>query len=208
MKQVRVRESESQTLTEAMVNLEGRLIKIEEMVSAIYNGFPSPTVEDSDPTPDPYPLLTIGLELLGFDEDEHREELMTFFENNSVLLDPSAKPWCAGYIDALLGAAGYDQLGSLTAKDYFSVGEESEGAKGDLCCWRNHVAVYAGRVQKSELAKLPTQKITSLSVWEELEDDAGDEIMVLGGNQSDECNISPRRWYDNYSKFLGFRKVV
>ncbi len=159
-------------------------------------------------THDPYPLLTVGLQYLGMDEDDHREELMAFFEEQGILIDPSVTAWCGAYIDACLGRAGYEQVGSLAAKDFSIIGTVIQrGEKNCLCNWRNHVSIFAGRVHKSELAKLPSQKITSLEVWEKLEADDGDVEMVLGGNQSDECNISPRHWYDNYSKFLGYRKL-
>ena len=157
---------------------------------------------------DPHPLLTIGLRYLGMDEDDHREALMAFFKEQGILIDPSVIAWCAAYIDACLGKAGYEQVGSLAAKDFAMIGEAaSRGEKGYICSWRNHLGVFAGRVHKSELAKLPSQKITSLEVWEKLDADDGDVEMVLGGNQSDACNISPRHWYDNYSKFLGYRKL-
>lgn len=212
------------TNTQLLSSIEAGFDRLETTLEVIVRRL-QPTIEavpvESTVDEDPHPQLTIGLEYLGFDEDEHRSELMMFFEENGIVdgsgktVDPSVWAWCAAYADACRVAAGYSKIGSLAAKNFWRVGGDSDDLlipaedieindvqPGWFACWRNHVAIVAGRCLKG------VSKITSLSDWEELEDNVGDEIMVLGGNQSDEVNISPRHWYDNYSKFLGYRKPV
>lgn len=95
-------------------------------------------------------------------------------------IDPSETPWCTAFVNACLSAAGLPALSSLRARDYATYGEIGDGSVGDIAVWRNHVAFVAE---------------TS-------------PLRVLGGNQSDKVNISPKEWYDKYSEFIGYRRPM
>lgn len=96
-------------------------------------------------------------------------------------VDPVDTPWCGYFISSCLRAAGYPITPNPgVARGYADYGDPTDDpAVGDLAVWRSHVAFVA------EL----------------------DQIKVLGGNQSNEVNISPKIWFDKYSKFLGYRKL-
>lgn len=94
-------------------------------------------------------------------------------------VNPADVPWCAAFVDKCLKEAGFDAIGTLRARDFALYGEEGDGSVGDIAVWRNHVAF----VSETE-----------------------DEIKVIGGNQSDKVNVSPKRWYDRYSEFISYRR--
>ena len=133
---------------------------------------------------------------------------MKAFEENNIkdwsgaVLDPDRLAWCAGFFDLLLALAGLDTIGSLAAKDYQSIGTLIETPEpGDAAFWDNHIAVFAGTSNTEK-------KYTDLSAWADHNIVGGAFQMVLGGNQGDRVNISPKKWYDNYSTFRGYRRIV
>lgn len=155
-------------------------------------------------------LISVGLSMMGWDEEEHREGLMRAFKDAGIFgpdgntLDPHTTPWCAGWIDLLFYLVGLPMVGSLMAKEFYRVGVETRDQDrpplGNLACWRNHVALFVGYG--------PKRKILSAAEWNEVQTTPARGVpMVLGGNQSDGVNISPAEWYSQYSKFLGFREL-
>ena len=165
-------------------------------------------VEEVSSVSDPHPHLTAAVSCLGLHEESNNEELVSLFKKHNILdfngnvLDPDALSWCAGGVDLWLVMGGYPKLNTSQAKSFIRYGEEGDGSKGDIFVWGNHVAVGIGK------AKAGTGKIITLAEWEEAQDPNGAVEMVIGGNQSDRVNISPKHWYDNYSEFLGYRRPV
>lgn len=157
-------------------------------------------------------LVDIAAATLGLDEDDHRDELMKLFAEASIedpnggTLNPTQTSWCGGYVDYVLFKLGLPMANSLAARDFMSVGipvKDRKPRRGDVRVFRKHVGIVFGY---SKFDK----KITSMEEWADAEttDDAkGSVLMLLGGNQSDEINISPSLWYSQYSKHLGDREV-
>ena len=128
----------------------------------------------------------------GLDEDDDKEQLTGFFSRIfDFKVDPSQTSWCAyllcaalievGYVVASIGKASTlcDELTKLELTRKLDPGETLE--VGDLCFWRNHAAQVA---------------------------ETSPKILVAGGNQSDEGNVTPKDWYDPYSKFIGYFRLV
>lgn len=164
-------------------------------------------------------LVDIGMAMLGWDEDDHREQLMTEFEANNITdpsgntLDPSVWAWCAGLFDLLLSKAGLKKVGSLAAKDFWDPTKKIEKPyRGCGASWKNHIAIFVGYASKAKLSQLPTPfKVESLGQWQMVEcgeDDPDAIAMVLGGNQSDMVNISPIYFFNQYSKFNGYFDIA
>ena len=157
---------------------------------------------------DPIPHITIGEQYLGMDEDDNNEQLASFLSVN-----PSTTAWCAWYGTACYKEAKIRHLGGV-AKDYKEIGKKlNKPVKGCMSIHRNHFSFFYGYADKTKLVGLEAGfgKVTSLEEWEKVECDASDPNaleMVLGGNQGDMCNISPRYFYDNYSKFLGYYEHI
>lgn len=170
------------------------------------------------------PIMTqvyeYGITFLGFDEDGHRDQLKDSFSNHNIDCDPSITAWCAAYADLCRSGAGLEIVDSLAAKDFWqksfpgheyieaeNILEDYRIPKGAFLNWRNHISVCAGYANETAYqryrSRTGTGKITNLDDWREIEDENGELLMSLGGNQSDECNISPKEWYDQYSTFLG-----
>ena len=183
--------------------LDSKLDKILEILTADKQPMDIQTPEVAPPN-----LVELVLEYIGLHELHDKKQLMELFEQTGVLLngkvlDPDETAWCAAFEYAICKKAGYDVPFALNARAFASVGEEvSEGEKGDIAVWGSHVATVVGK------AKAGTGKITSVEEWTDIEDPNGSELMVGGGNQSNMVNISPKKWYDNYSEFLGFRRLT
>lgn len=95
--------------------------------------------------------------------------------------------WCSAFVNYCHKICGYEYSGKLDARSWLGVGEViKEPEVGDVVIfwredeksWKGHVGFYIG------------------------EDNKSGDIYVLGGNQSNEVNISP------YSKrkLLGYRR--
>ena len=156
---------------------------------------------------DPIPHITIGEKYLGMDEDDDNEQLSSFLSVN-----PSTTAWCAWYGTACYKEAKMRHLGGV-AKDYRELAKKIETpVKGCMSIHRNHFSFFYGYADKGRLLGLDTPlKVMSLEEWDKVECSPDHENaleMVLGGNQSDMCNISPKYFYDNYSKFLGYYEHI
>ena len=185
--------------------LDAKLDKVLEILTADKQPIePNPVVSELQPPT----LVELVLAYLGLHELHDKKELMELFEETDVrlngkVLDPDETAWCAAFEYAICKKAGYDGIPfALNARAFVDVGEESDGQIGDIAVWGSHVATVMGS------APAGTTKITSIEEWEQTEDPNGAELMVGGGNQSNMVNISPKDWYDKYSEFLGFRKLV
>lgn len=156
-------------------------------------------------------IISCGLTMLGWDEEEHREGLMRAFGDAGILgpdgktLDPDTTAWCGGWVDLIFNLVGLPMVHSLRAKDFYEIGTMARLLDGEhprpamLACWRNHVAFVIGYASQAI-------KITDMKQWNKLETTHSNGfLMVLGGNQSDGVNISPASWYSQYSEFIGYR---
>lgn len=96
-------------------------------------------------------------------------------------VNPAATPWCGAFVKSCLRDAGLQTLNTNRARDFASYGTAGDGSVGDIAVWGSHVAIVA---------------------------ETTPDVKVIGGNQSNEVNTSPKHWYDRYSKFIGYRRPV
>ena len=181
--------------------LDSKLDKILEILTA-----------DKEPmdieTPEVAPLNVVELVLgyIGLHELHDKKQLMELFEETQVyynggVLDPDETAWCAAFVYAICQKASYDIPFALNARAFANVGEESDGQVGDIAVWGSHVAVVMGYADAE-------QKCVSEEEWSAAKVDNGNYLMVGGGNQSNMVNVSPKKWYDQYSEFISYRKLV
>lgn len=97
-------------------------------------------------------------------------------------------PWCSTFLNAMADAAGLEKSGKANARSWLNVGIEIENpVVGDVVIfwreskksWKGHVGVFVGYSED------------------------GKNILVLGGNQGNEVNISKYPIY----RLLGFRRL-
>ena len=185
-------------------DISDKLDKVLDILTADKQPIDTQTPEVALPSP-----IDIALQYIGLHELHDKKQLMELFEQTGVLLngkvlDPDETAWCAAFQYAICKLSGYDIPFALNARAFASVGEESDGQKGDIAVWGSHVATVVGNTSTTA----GIGKLISLEEWETAEDPNGSELMVIGGNQSNMVNISPKRWYDNYSEFIGYRRLT
>jgi uncharacterized protein (TIGR02594 family) len=75
-----------------------------------------------------------AMRFYGLNETQDRKELSGFFKKTiNRNLDPTVTPWCAGFVDAILGISGKKRLNTLWAKDFLKYGEPvAQPEKGDI----------------------------------------------------------------------------
>jgi uncharacterized protein (TIGR02594 family) len=97
-------------------------------------------------------------------------------------------PWCSTFLNAMADAAGLEKSGKANARSWLSVGIEIDNpVVGDVVIfwrespksWKGHVGIFVGFSHD------------------------GQNILVLGGNQGNEVNISKYP----ISRLLGFRRL-
>ena len=156
--------------------------------------------------------VEIMFECLGWHEVRQNKELMEFFDvEGGRPEDPDEVAWCAIMIWTSLKRAGFNvpytqnaralfktlkELGDILVPEDGDI-EKYDLLKGDIFGWGSHIASFAGYSHEEEM------KATTQAEWEGLEDPNGRTAMVIGGNQSNQVNISPAHWYNRYSEFLG-----
>lgn len=125
--------------------------------------------------------------MLDMHENEHTRRLNAYFKkytgwNYSV----DKTPWCAAFVNAIVGEAGYKTTGSFMARSFLHWGKEvSSPRKGDVVVFSRgrppsgHVAFYVGKYGR-------------------------DHILVLGGNQRDRVCVKA---YPKH-RILGYRRPV
>lgn len=137
--------------------------------------------------------LDLAYQYLGYTERTHSRELKAFIGFNPIYTE-----WCAGFVNNVLENSGYSSVETknfpypLAARSYLRYGQpllEDEMQLGDILIfsrgksgWQGHVGFYVGK----EVIKGKTY------------------YRVLGGNQSNEVNIS---LYPKY-KLLGIRRPL
>lgn len=136
--------------------------------------------------------LEVAYSFLGYTERQNTKELKAF-----IGINPRYTEWCAAFLNSVLEASGYHSAETLNypyplaARSYLSYGDpllESEARPGDILIfkrgnssWKGHVGFYVGE-----------EKIRGRKYYR-----------VLGGNQSNEVNIS---LYPEH-KLLGIRRI-
>jgi uncharacterized protein (TIGR02594 family) len=132
----------------------------------------------------------IAREFLGKSETVDAKSLSSFFEKSGgQKLDPSVTAWCAAFVNAALGRAGYKGTGSLMARSFLNFGtpvkDASPGdvavlARGDRNGPYGHVGFVEGIVTKN----------------------GKQFVRMLGGNQSNKVSVQDYPMAD----VLGFRR--
>ena len=113
----------------------------------------------------------IGLREL---KDGHNSEIVQFFADvgHSWVKDDETA-WCAAFVGSMLKRAGFDHTGKLNARSYLDWGEPvalEDAREGDVVVfWRGSKGSWKGHV--------------GFFVKQD-----GSDIIVLGGNQSNEVN--------------------
>ncbi len=123
--------------------------------------------------------------LYGLNERTDGAALSSFIKRTTgISIDPSVTPWCAAFVNAVLGSQGVQGTGSLMARSFLNFGMATDAPKpGDIVVLsrggnsvQGHVGFFQGY-------------------------DENGNIRVLGGNQGNSVNVS------TYSadRVLGFR---
>ena len=123
-------------------------------------------------------VLETAKSFLGKNERQHTEELQKVLGIN-----PATTPWCAAFVNMVLGKNDLGGTKSNLARSFLKYGHETDEPKpGDIVVFTRTNSPVFGHV--------------GFYIREE-----GNNIVVLGGNQADGVN------YSNYSKgaLLGFR---
>lgn len=113
---------------------------------------------------------------------KHNPKILEYHAETSLKATTDEVPWCSSFVSWCLEKVGIPSTRNAWARSYVGWGEEiTEPAIGDIVIFKRgkasgHVAFYF--------------------------DTVGDEIIVLGGNQNNEVNLSryPK------SKLIGFRR--
>jgi len=132
------------------------------------------------PTPEQssLPLLLAALQHVGTKEipgAEHNAQVLAYFHSiGHQWVDNDEVAWCAAFANHIAKECGYPHTGKLNARSFLEIGEQVHTPKpGDIVVlwresptsWKGHVGFYINSTK--------------------------DHIYVLGGNQSNEVNISP-----------------
>lgn len=124
--------------------------------------------------------------VVGLNENSDAAAISSFIKRSAgISIDPRVTPWCAAFVNAVLGAQGIEGTGKLNARSFLNFGTATDDPKaGDIVVFsrgtggQGHVGFFQGY-------------------------DANGNILVLGGNQSNSVRVS------SYSpdKLLGFRRA-
>jgi uncharacterized protein (TIGR02594 family) len=127
---------------------------------------------------------------MGTDEHAGRAALTAFFKKSGgQSIDPAQTPWCAAFVNAVLGASGEKGTDSLAARSFLNFGEATkQPSMGDIVVLRRgsdptkgHVGFFAG-----------TQRINGIEY-----------VKVLGGNTGNKVAVAKYP----VSRVLGYRKA-
>lgn len=133
--------------------------------------------------------MEVAKDYLGLTEANDSKVISSFIKKSAgTSINPRVTPWCAAFMNALIGASGGEGTGKLNARSFLEYGTPTETAsEGDIVVFSRgndpaagHVGLYAGEVTKG-----------------------GERfIKVLGGNQGDSVSIAEYP----ASTLLGVRK--
>lgn len=134
-------------------------------------------------------ILSTANRFRGFSENNagQRGDLMSFFRQNGINVDPQMTAWCAAFVNAVLATNGIKGTGSLAARSFLNFGQDagSNPQNGDIVVLKRgnndaqgHVGFFQGFDQRGN-------------------------VKVLGGNQGDK--VSTQTF--NRDDVLGFRRA-
>lgn len=132
--------------------------------------------------------MELAASLIGKGEVPDRAVIQEYLQNGGINLDPATTAWCAAYVNATLGQAGYEGTGSNMARSFLNYGEAVDAPqRGDL-------AVFS----RGD----PNGPYGHVGFFDTINPDG--TIRVLGGNQGDAVS------YSNYpaDRLLGYRRPV
>lgn len=128
----------------------------------------------------------IAAKFVGMNERVDAGALSSFIRRSAGLnVDPRVTPWCAAFVNGVLGASGVEGTGKLNARSFLNFGSATDRPKpgdivvlsrGDPNGWQGHVGFFQGY-------------------------DRNGRVRVLAGNQSNGVN---EQSFDA-SKVLGYR---
>lgn len=92
--------------------------------------------------------VTVAKAFSGMTEDKHSSTLTDFFrKTGGQAIDPRETAWCAAFADAVLGASGKAQKGSLRAADFLNYGAPtSSPSQGDVVVFKSLAEGSSGHV--------------------------------------------------------------
>lgn len=138
------------------------------------------------------PAFALAQQYLGKTEGSDYQTLGSFFKKaGGQNIDPRNTPWCAAFVNSVLGSSGSKGTGSLAARSFLNWGQAvdrpTEGdvvvfSRGNPKAGTGHVGFYAG------------EEVRNGQTY----------IKVLGGNQSNSVSYS----YYPKSRLLGIRRPV
>lgn len=120
---------------------------------------------------------------------KHNPKIVQWMRQIASWVSDDETPWCAGFVGSMADEAGYEHTGKLNARSYLDVGtpiDPDRAKPGDVVIfsrgnpkgWQGHVGFLAGPI-------------------------TGQHVPTLGGNQSNEVNITN---YDR-RRLLGVRRL-
>lgn len=129
----------------------------------------------------------VASRFIGANERRDAGAISDFIRRSAgINVDPRVTPWCAGFVNGVLGASGVQGTGKLTARSFLNFGTATDQPKtGDIVVitrggkqndWQGHVGFFQGF-------------------------DSSGRVLILGGNQSNGVNV---RAFDR-SRVLGYR---
>jgi uncharacterized protein (TIGR02594 family) len=138
-------------------------------------------------TPEP---LRVAKQWEGYHAQRNRSELRNLLtKGNQGTIDPVKIPWCAAFANAILKQTGREGTGSLQARSFLGYGIATKYPReGDIAVFsrgRNRAAGHVGFYMGETII------------------DGVKYILVLGGNQNKEVNVT----HYPASRLLGFRSL-
>lgn len=134
-------------------------------------------------------IIEFAEDMLGLTEQHDFAALSAFFLHyGGFRLDPREVPWCAAFVNSVLGEAEVHGTSSLAARSFLRWGKEiTDPEMGDIVVlkrgnntWQGHVGFFYGA-----------------------REDAPGFIKILGGNQGDSVVV---HFYDE-KDVLGYRSA-
>lgn len=140
------------------------------------------------PVDGPMAFNDVASKMLGLSERADSAAISDFIKRSAgISIDPKVTPWCAAFVNGVLGAAGVEGNGRVNARSFLNFGKPVDVprmgdivvlSRGDPNGWQGHVGFFQGF-------------------------DANGNIVVLGGNQGNKVSVATY----GRDKLLGFRRA-
>ena len=151
---------------------------------------PPQRVQSVSAVQDPSPY-TLAASYLGKNEQNNAPALTQFFKRSlgdKGAIDPKTVPWCAQFVNAVLGSSGMEGTNSLAARSFLKYGTETKApVQGDIV-----VLSRGGDPSKGHVGFFDGYKQIN----------GQQHVVILGGNQNDSVS---RKAYPA-SRILGIRR--